>query len=459
MQALIVMSPVMPTNTVQYPVRAMITLGFGGMNRVVVSILLGALIFFTTPTLAQTDPCANLELLTEVAVPQDASPTQVRLLVYESGVHNQFVRGNLDLASTLVQELLAVDVTFANAYFYRGCIFRVRDLDEEAIANFEIYVEFSPESERRTQVQNLLTDEYLAATNTPMPTERPRPTTAPETIPTQQVGLEPTPTVEILPTSTVTPTNEPTNTPEPTATIPPPTTEPTAEPTFTPEPTIEETEEIETVVPEATEESTTDATDSGDSIAEFPNSLTGDLNDPVAITQELQLANVIPEIGELAFSDELISSFGEGVSFYLYEPEALDSDILVAGQFMLVTEESDTLEQCSLLTRATLEDQGGEPAIVNYLQFGVSNQNTVFVLDNYPEDASVATLERDTNSESLHLLLAVVNQRATLYVNGEQVITDFQVAPQEGAYAFVLQSADRDTRCEVENLWAVRFSD
>ncbi len=188
---------------------------------------------------------------------------------------------------------------------------------------------------------------------------------------------------------------------------------------------------------------------------EFPETLenhNGAWQDAIA---ELQDEGMIASGGNIIFVEN--SAFLDGTvgsNFYGLAMDSSFADIVLAGEIEFAVDETEDNEIfCGFLSRVQLDEtqQFSEASfgalIGDFDSIVISTSDT----DSYREELIDLDLPPD---EPAHLLYILQDNRATVYVNGELVLSDYLISDVAGFHGIILASEVAGTRCEGRNVWA-----
>lgn len=189
------------------------------------------------------------------------------------------------------------------------------------------------------------------------------------------------------------------------------------------------------------------------SSTEIPQTLEnydGEWQDAVA---ELQDTGLIASGGQLIFSENrAFMDSTVGANFYPLASNSNYADVVFGGEMNVTLPADDTI-LCGFLSRVQLDPTGQfaisdfEVSIVNMLGVVVSSING----DNVRSETADLDLPLD---EPVHILYLLQDDRATVYINGELVLSNFLITDVGGFHGIVLRSEMNGGRCEGNNMWA-----
>jgi hypothetical protein len=191
---------------------------------------------------------------------------------------------------------------------------------------------------------------------------------------------------------------------------------------------------------------------------------TGDLtafNDPPKdAIAELTQRGIIPPGGRLIFNMNYTYYSGKGFNLIPIATNAARANIVLAAQMTAITGDPKQLEMCSLAARVGKADAKGR--INTYMSAGFSNRGELTVIDRpVLNDDPTTLLSTPLNldlSQPHHLLLVLLDNKLTIYVDGKRVTQDVAVIERLGSYGLLLAGAGAKARCEARNLWAYQIA-
>lgn len=188
--------------------------------------------------------------------------------------------------------------------------------------------------------------------------------------------------------------------------------------------------------------------------AEIPSSLqnhAGDWQDAVAELEELGL---ISEGGSLVFVENTAFFTGSGNFFTPLARQSPHRDIVMAGELTFTTSDTDDLEICSLISRTVTNAMGDA---VQSFEVALTNVNMIAAIDSTgpsEHDVDLRTAPfRYIPDEPYHILYVAIRDRVYVYLNGELIISDFEIENRSGAYGIALRGQAPGARCEGNNIW------
>lgn len=195
--------------------------------------------------------------------------------------------------------------------------------------------------------------------------------------------------------------------------------------------------------------------DDGFTMAAAPPALEGYSGLPEDVVAALRELGLAPEGGRLLFTErfvgferlrEWVQPLGDG---------AQAIDFVLAGELTFYSDPGALPGACTFSTRMNRSPNG---ILVTYVDVGLINQGDVFILDRpvaneNPTFFQLGGLALEPNRPQ-HLLLVVVDGRATAFVNGTLAFDRVPVVPRGGEFGLALISNSPGQRCEARNVWA-----
>ena len=180
----------------------------------------------------------------------------------------------------------------------------------------------------------------------------------------------------------------------------------------------------------------------------FPETIENYAEDWSATIAELQLSGAINTDGGLIFSLENAFSAGSGSFFTPIARDTAYRDIVVSAELSFNTT-GDSLETCSILSRVV-----GNSPVERFLEAGIDSNGDIFWVDagDRMNSGSEAT-SLDLN-EPQHLLLIAQANTLTIYLNGQRLLDNIDIASRSGSFGIALLGQGAASRCEAINLWA-----
>jgi hypothetical protein len=167
---------------------------------------------------------------------------------------------------------------------------------------------------------------------------------------------------------------------------------------------------------------------------------------------ELQDAGIV-EDGEIIAEERSIELQGDEVQTLDVGPGDDVANFVMAFEINFASENAREYETCSMVARYMTDRNDN----AQFLEIGVNNDDEALVFDlfgpNDGESTYVAVAEGIDLADPQHFLVLVSGSQAVVYLNGELVADNVEVADHEGIFFLLLRGKDRDTVCEARNVW------
>lgn len=176
--------------------------------------------------------------------------------------------------------------------------------------------------------------------------------------------------------------------------------------------------------------------------------------DSEAAVAELEQLGVIPSGSTLIFGEDYAYFTGRGSWFTPLASRSPRKNIVAGGELTFTIGNKNAFELCTLTTRINTDDQG---TATTYIDVGLGNDGFVYIFDRFSESQD-SSLEIGPNLLNLnqphHLLFLLIDDKATIYVDGKLEISDFTIVERSGSYGIGLLGEGPQARCEGRNIWA-----
>lgn len=171
-----------------------------------------------------------------------------------------------------------------------------------------------------------------------------------------------------------------------------------------------------------------------------------------AAVDELETLGVIPSGGSEIFREPLAYFEGTGNWYTALASYKPFTHIVMAGTLNFRPSDSGESEVCSLLARTV---NTGTQA-TSYTQVGISNEGVLLLIDIADQEMitgqiGAANLAFD---EPQHIIVLLMRDTATVYLNGERVLHNVPISERAGTYGVALQAQGAGARCEGADIWA-----
>ncbi len=184
----------------------------------------------------------------------------------------------------------------------------------------------------------------------------------------------------------------------------------------------------------------------------YPNELTMHAETWQEAIEELQEEGVIGIGGSLVFNENYAFFSGQGDWFTPLARNSPHTNIIMAGELTFEAGSTTDLERCVLSSRITIEGRNA----TEFLDVGLTNNGNLTVLDIFSdtEDPNLAFRQLEVDiDEPIHVLYLAIDDRVTVYTNGELFIEDAEVEERSGSYGISLFGRGPGARCEGRNIW------
>lgn len=179
-----------------------------------------------------------------------------------------------------------------------------------------------------------------------------------------------------------------------------------------------------------------------------------DYYSPDSAIRQLRDLNFIPRNSNLLFTEDYAYFTGQGNWFQPLASRMPRTNVVFAGELSFRVGNLDAWEQCTFSVGIQTDNNG---TAVRYVDFGLSNAGEAFVLDRFSEnqDSNYIVANGTYDLEyTHHVILVLVDGRASLFMDGQLVIQDFEVGRRSGSYGISLVGEGKDARCEGRDIWA-----
>jgi hypothetical protein len=170
---------------------------------------------------------------------------------------------------------------------------------------------------------------------------------------------------------------------------------------------------------------------------------------------ELVSLELIPEGGRLIFETNNANRFGSGNWFIPLAEQRPHTNFVMAGDITFTLGGNDEFETCTLVVRLNLTSNF---TTEDYIDVGFDNLGSVFVYDLFDASSRTGyTLEFEPlfldYDEPHHLLFFMLDDTATVFVDGELALEEIQVEERRGSYGLALVGSGAASRCDADNIW------
>jgi hypothetical protein len=175
---------------------------------------------------------------------------------------------------------------------------------------------------------------------------------------------------------------------------------------------------------------------------------------PVDVITELERMELIEQGGTPITAEDEVTVRGRGEASVPIGYPATANDLVMAAELTFTTEDADESAICGLIARVDRVESG----LGSYVNVGISGTGDLVILDvrgagEEPTTMETVPLELDL-SESHHLLVLLLHERATVFVDGELAAEDIPIFQQDGTVGVLFVNQESDARCVARNHWA-----
>lgn len=187
---------------------------------------------------------------------------------------------------------------------------------------------------------------------------------------------------------------------------------------------------------------------------------------PSEILDELEDLGIVPSGAEEALAQTGLRFSGAEAQFSNF-PNDTDATNIVMGATLNFSPQADDLEFCAITTRtqrveSNRLDNGSNIVTIrldSYVAMGVDSDGSIFAFE-ISEDAEIDLHEQALDlSEPVNLLAVVIEDNLTLFVNGEAIITDYELTLPSGSFAFLYSGMAEESACVAETFFAYTIAD
>ncbi len=173
-----------------------------------------------------------------------------------------------------------------------------------------------------------------------------------------------------------------------------------------------------------------------------------------SVIRQLRDLGFIPRNSNLLFTEDYAYFTGQGNWFQPLASRMPRNNVVFGGELSFWVGNLGEWEQCTFSAGIQTDNNG---TAVRYIDFGLSNAGEAFVLDRFSEnqDSNYTIANGTYDLDYTHyVILVLLDGRASLFVDGQLVIQDFEVGQRSGSYGISLVGKGKDARCEGHNIWA-----
>ncbi len=184
----------------------------------------------------------------------------------------------------------------------------------------------------------------------------------------------------------------------------------------------------------------------------------------------LEANGIIPSGGVEAFTQGRSTFAGDSAQFSTF---AIDNEAnnVIMGITLNFAPQAESLEFCGLGLRAQRvednrydSDSGSNITTIRlerYLTVGLDNDGSIFAVERDTDrnsDLALSEVTLDLN-ETVYVLAILLNDRLSVFANGNLLIEDFEVTIPVGGFAFLYAGKDADSSCDSVAAFAYTFTD
>jgi hypothetical protein len=176
---------------------------------------------------------------------------------------------------------------------------------------------------------------------------------------------------------------------------------------------------------------------------------------PQAAVAELQKLGVIPKGGKVLFNENKAFFSGQGNFFTPLARKSPFTDIVMAGTISYTAGNTEKYELCSLMSRIGKADAKGTVNV--FVDVGFTSGGSLRIADNSAEGKDPTTVRslalNMDYSESHHLLIVIIKNKLTVYLDGKRTVSNAPVVSRAGTYGIGLIGRGAKASCEGQNVW------
>lgn len=171
------------------------------------------------------------------------------------------------------------------------------------------------------------------------------------------------------------------------------------------------------------------------------------------VIAELEDEGVIPSGSVFVFGEDYAFFTGRGNFFTPLGRRSPRQDIVMAGELTFTVGDESEFEACILTSRIDTDSNG---SATTYVDVGFTNSGGIFINDVFStsQDSNFTSGDRNYDlDDSHHVLLIMVEDKASVYIDGELAIAEFEVDVRSGSYGISLIGKGANAKCEGRNIW------
>jgi len=183
-----------------------------------------------------------------------------------------------------------------------------------------------------------------------------------------------------------------------------------------------------------------------------PESLTGYAGDWPDVVTVLEDAGLIASGGGLVFTEDYAYFTGQGAFFTPLAINSPRTNFVMAGTLTYTPSDSSDIELCTLGSRIIYEGSSA----VQYIDVGFANFEARAIISEFISGGNgnfeVSPVAFDL-SVPHHFLILVVEDQATVYIDGELMFDDIAVDVHAGTWGVGLVGRGPRANCEARDIW------
>ena len=174
---------------------------------------------------------------------------------------------------------------------------------------------------------------------------------------------------------------------------------------------------------------------------------------PEDVMAALVAQELVEAGGYVLFREDYAWFEGTGNWFTPLARQQSRQDVVMAGELTFRYGASDEFQACGLMARINTDANG---STITQTEFGVTGSGDAYVFDadfdNRLFDAYYEPIRFDSG-ESVHVILVLRGGLATLFVDGERVLSKVKMDTRSGSFGIGLTSTTPEARCEGRDIW------
>lgn len=189
---------------------------------------------------------------------------------------------------------------------------------------------------------------------------------------------------------------------------------------------------------------------------------------PLILLDELEIEGLMPSGALETVTQNGLTFTGEDARFSTFSLENENRNVII-GATLNFNPVSDELEFCGIATRAQSTESNRLEADNNittisletYAATGVDNAGNIFAFEiGGVSDASLSLSEAEIDlTQPIYLLAIVIEDKLTVFANGELLIQEYELSLDAGGFAFLYAGEDEASNCRAEIFFAYTIAD